>query len=68
MVQIALSESRKRANNKYLNSLDEIRIRMPKGKKEVIQSFAAKQGKSLNSFVNESIDEKIERDTKKDSE
>ncbi|OQB13754.1 MAG: hypothetical protein BWY15_01603 [Firmicutes bacterium ADurb.Bin193] len=57
------SEAQKRATAKYMkNNLDELKIRMPKGKKEEIRAFAEGKGKSLNSFVNEAIDDKIERD------
>jgi len=38
---------------------DEIKVRVPKGKKESIAKFAEKQGKSLNGFVNEAIEEKM---------
>ena len=42
--------------NKYLKEkVDEFKIRVPKGQKIIIQDFAKKQGKSLNSFVVELI-------------
>lgn len=41
---------------------EDLRIRVPKGKKEQIKAHAEFQGKSLNSFINEAITEKIERD------
>ena len=41
---------------------EDLRIRVPKGKKEEIKDFVSKTGKSLNAFVNEAIDEKIERE------
>lgn len=52
-------------NNKFNSEkYDRLGIMLPKGKKEIIKNFAGKQGKSLNGFVNEAIDEKIERDNK----
>lgn len=57
-----ISEARKRANNNYIKSQDEIKVRVPKGKKEIIKSHAEAQGESLNGFVNRAIDETIERD------
>lgn len=58
------SEAQKRAVAKYNNkSYDEIKIRVNKGKKDVIKAFADSKGKSLNGFVNDAIDEKIERDS-----
>lgn len=58
-----ISEARKRANEKYVkNNYDEIKVRVPKGKKQVIKDFAESKGKSLNGFINEAIDEKIEKE------
>ena len=52
-----------RAKNKYNSkTYDSLRIIVPKGKKATLKDFAEKQGKSLNGFVNEAIDEKIKRD------
>lgn len=62
---MAISESRKRANETYLNKLDELKIRVPKGNKEKIRTHAEAQGESLNGFVNRAIDETIERDKEK---
>ncbi len=48
---------------KYVKSAyDRIEIKVPKGQKAVIQSFAEGEGKSLNSFACEAIIEKMERD------
>ena len=41
---------------------EDLRVRVPKGKKEEIKKFVASTGKSLNAFINEAIDEKIERE------
>jgi predicted HicB family RNase H-like nuclease len=52
-----------RAKNKYNSeNYDSLRVVAPKGKKAVIKEFAQSKGKSLNKFVNEAIDEKMERD------
>lgn len=40
---------------------DRINLTVPKGKKEIIQEKATAAGKSVNAFINEAIDEKIER-------
>ena len=54
--------ARIRANNKYNEkAYDRINIAVPKGKKAVIKAVADEQGKSINGFVNEAIDEKISR-------
>ena len=53
--RVTLEEYRK---TKY----EDLRVRVPKGKKEEIKKFVASTGKSLNAFINEAIDEKIERE------
>lgn len=58
-----ISEARKKANDKYIKEkTDEIKIRVPKGKKVDLQEHAKNRGESLNSFVNRAIDETVERD------
>ena len=52
-------ESIKRYEDK---AYDKVLVRMPKGKKEVIQTHIEKAGQSINGFINEAIDEKMERD------
>ena len=49
-------EQRKEANKKYLATLDEIRIRVPKGKKEEYKQMAEAAGKSLNQFIVDCIE------------
>lgn len=41
---------------------DEIKIRVPKGQKEVIQSHAEAQNESVNAYINKAIEQRIERD------
>ena len=51
-------------NNKFIaETYDRVNLTMPKGKKEILQSHVKAQGKSLNGFINEAIDEKIQRDS-----
>lgn len=57
-----VSEAQKKASAKYLDKLDEVRIRMPKGRKDVIQAHATAQGESVNGFINRAISETMERD------
>ncbi|NCA80478.1 MAG: toxin-antitoxin system HicB family antitoxin [Sphingobacteriia bacterium] len=56
-----MSNARKKANEKYIKSQGEIKIRVTKGRKVEIQSHAERQGKSLNGFINEAIDEKMKK-------
>ena len=53
--RVTLEEYRK---TKY----EDLRIRVPKGKKEIIKKHVESTGESLNTFVNIAIDEKMERD------
>lgn len=60
------TEARKKANEKYLKeSVEDIRIRVPKGDKAKVQEHAATMGESMNSFVVRAIDETMERDNHK---
>ncbi len=45
---------------KYLSTLDEIRIRIPKGKKEEYRSAAEASGKSLNQFIIDCIEANLQ--------
>jgi predicted HicB family RNase H-like nuclease len=58
-----VSKAQQRAVTKYMKeNYDEIKVRVPKGEKAAIQVHAEAQGKSVNSFINEAIDEKMERE------
>ena len=60
------TEARKKVNEKYLKeSVEDIRIRVPKGDKAKVQEHAATMGESMNSFVVRAIDETMERDNQK---
>lgn len=50
-------EQRKKANETYLAKLDEIKIRVPKGKKEEYKAKADAEGKSLNQFIIDKIEQ-----------
>lgn len=41
---------------------DEIKIRVSKGKKEILRAHAEAIGTSVNGFINRAIDEAMERD------
>lgn len=41
---------------------DEIKIRVKKGEKEVLQEYALSKGESLNGFITRAIREAIEND------
>lgn len=57
------SKAQQRAVSKYMKeNYDVFQIRMPKGRKAVIQAHAQAQGESVNGFVNRAIEETMERD------
>ncbi len=61
------SEAQKKATAKYMkNNLDEIKIRVAKGQKQVIADYAAKDGKSINGYIKSAIQGKIKADTGED--
>ena len=56
--------AQKKAVEKYLKeSVEDIRIRVPKGKKAIVKAHAEQQGESMNQFVIRAINETMERDT-----
>ena len=58
------TEARRRASAKYLKeTVEDIRIRVPKGQKAIIKSHAENQGESMNAFVVRAINETMERDS-----
>ena len=62
---MSITEARSRANKKYHDKFDDIKVRVPKGERQVWQEHAASQGESLNAFVRRAITETIERDNEK---
>lgn len=52
------SKAQQKAVNKYMKeNYDRINLLLPKGKKAVIQDFAASHGESVNGFINRAVDE-----------
>ena len=63
---MARSESMARASKKYeQEKVDRVAFRVPKGKRELIQSHAAGCNESVNEFLNRAVNETIERDQAK---
>ena len=60
---MAVSKAQQKAVAKYMAAnYDELKARVPKGKKETIKAHAEMMGESLNGFINRAIDETIQRD------
>ncbi|MBO5967812.1 MAG: hypothetical protein J6S14_04865 [Clostridia bacterium] len=65
---MAISKANQRAVAKYTKAnYDDIKVRTPKGKRDIIQAHAKAQGESTNEFINRAIDETMERDTAKEN-
>ena len=59
------TEAVDKAIRKYESEkIDKILVRVPKGKKAVIQDYAASHGESVNGFINRAVDEAMERSEK----
>lgn len=64
-VRMASTEAQRRASKKWQDEkVDDIRFRVPKGKRAMIQEHASARGESVNAFLNRAVDETIERDSK----
>ena len=50
------------ALSKHLEKFDEMRVRVPAGRKAEIKAHAEAQGESLNSFMIRAMNEAMERD------
>ncbi|MBO7310633.1 MAG: hypothetical protein J6U86_04500 [Clostridia bacterium] len=61
------SKANQKAVAKYMKAnYDDIKVRAPKGKRDLIQAHAKLQNESTNAFINRAIDETIERDNVKE--
>ena len=56
------TEAQKRAQKNYMQKFSIARVRMEHDKYESVQSAAAGQGQSVNAYINQAINERMERD------
>ena len=56
------TEAQKRAQKAYMNKFVRVEIRLTADKRDAIKAHAESRGESVNSFINRSIDEAMERD------
>ena len=61
-------EQRKKSNQRYLEKLDEIKVRVPKGEKDKIREHAEANGESVNGFIQRAINEAMERDIEREND
>lgn len=60
---MAPSDAQKRATQKWQQEkVEEIKFRVPKGQKQIIQEHAAHCGESVNAFLNRAVAEAMARD------
>jgi len=60
---MAYSESQKRAIEKWQKEkVDDIRVRVPKGQRDIIKAHAAKHNETINAFVNRAINHTMDWD------
>ena len=58
-------ESQRKASKKYITEkLDEIKLRVPKGDREILKKHAEKMGESVNGFIYRAVKETMARDNK----
>ena len=63
------SKAQQKAVTKYVKEkYDRVVLTMPKGKRETIKNFAADSCESLNGYIIQAIDERMERDGAKGDE
>lgn len=59
---MSVSKAQKEATKRFEDKrYDKILLRLTKGKKEAIRAYAENKGYSLNSFINEAIDDKMQK-------
>ncbi len=64
---MATTEAQRNARDKWLKEkVEEIKFRVPRGRKAEIQEHAAACGESVNKFLARAVDETIARDTKQE--
>lgn len=59
-----MGTARTKANNKWnAKAYDRINLTVPKGKKEIITNAAKRAGQSVNSYINQAVDERMKKDS-----
>jgi uncharacterized protein (DUF1778 family) len=63
--QKQVSDSQRRASQKYMEQFVEVKVRMTPDRRTVIKQYAESRNESVNGFINRAISEAIERDSEK---
>ena len=57
------SKANQKAVAKYMKAnYDDIKVRVPKGERDIIKAHAEKAGESVNGYIKKAVDERIERE------
>lgn len=64
---MGLTEAQASANKRYQQKFDDIKLRVPKGEREVLRDHAQSRGESLNSFLYRAANETMARDKETES-
>lgn len=66
---MTVSKAQQKAVSKYMKeNYDEVKVRMPKGQKDIVKANADKHdGGSVNAFINRAITNQMERDNTPDT-
>lgn len=60
---MTVSKAKQKANRKWNeNNLERIYVTVKKGQKSIIENAAKQNNQSVNAFINQAIQEKMERD------
>jgi len=63
VIILAISKAQQKAVHKYVKeNYDRLNISVPKGQKAIIKVAAESKGESLNGYVVQAVDERMERD------
>ena len=65
-MDMPLTEARASANKRYQQKFDDIKLRVPKGQREILQNHAQSRGESLNGFLARAANETMARDKGED--
>ena len=58
-----VSKAQQKAVAKYMkNNYDEIKVRVEKGKREIITAAATAAGESVNGYIKKAVDQRMERE------
>ena len=58
-----VSKAQQKAVAKYMkNNYDEIKVRVEKGKREIIKTAATAAGESVNGYIKKAVDQRMDRD------